>query len=245
MSKYYSQHGEDYLLELIFPDKTDGFFVEVGCIDGILFSNTLHFEEKGWKGLCLEAHPDYIPLLKHNRPNSIICHYAVGEKDEDNVIFYANDRGSLSTLDKSQEARWKKNYAKYFHGFEEKQVAKKTLTSIFRENQVGHINILSIDIEGYEVPALQGLDFNLYQPDVLVIEVDGDEQRKQYDALLLVHGYFVATILAGNIFYVRDQKLANRVQNVVTTIQLTHPNHPLDPQKTLVVNKKIDTTLIK
>ena len=241
MTNYYSQHGEDYLLDLMFPDKNDGFFVEIGCIDGKRFSNTLYFEEKGWNGLCVEAHPDYISLLKQNRPNSIVCHYAVGEKDEDDVVFYANDRGSLSTLDKSQEARWKKNYTEYFHGFEEKRVAKRTLTSIFKENRLGHINILSLDIEGYEVPALQGLDLGLYQPDVLVIETDGNEQKIQQEKILSTQGYFDATSLSGNIFYVREQKLAAKVQNIVATVPLIQSRHPLDSGDDILVQKKVDT----
>jgi FkbM family methyltransferase len=245
MANYYSQHGEDYLLELMFPDKSDGFFVEVGCIDGKRFSNTLHFEEKGWKGLCVEAHPDYIDALIQNRPNSIICHYAVGEKDEDDVVFYANDRGSLSTLDKSQEARWKKHYAEYFHGFEEKHVVKRTLTSIFKENHIGHINILSLDIEGYEVPALQGLDFSLYQPDVLVIETDGDEQKIQQEKILSPLGYFIAISLAGNIFYVREQKLVDKVQDIVATIPLIRSKHPLDSGDDIRIQKKVDTRVKK
>ncbi len=64
--------------------------------------------------MCVEAHAGYIELLKKNRPNSIICHCAAGEKDEANATFYANARGSLSTLDRSREERWKKDFSGYF-----------------------------------------------------------------------------------------------------------------------------------
>jgi hypothetical protein len=100
---FYSQNGEDFILNELLGNKKSGFFVEVGCIDGRRFSNTLLFEQMGWQGLCVEAHADYIEILERNRPNSIIYHGAVGEKDEPNVIFYANSRGSLSTLDRSKE----------------------------------------------------------------------------------------------------------------------------------------------
>ena len=79
MVNYYSQHGEDFLLDRLLSDKKRGFFVEVGCIDGRRFSNTLIFEERGWRGLCVEAHTGYIELLRQNRPNSIVCHCAAGE----------------------------------------------------------------------------------------------------------------------------------------------------------------------
>jgi FkbM family methyltransferase len=245
MPNYYSQHGEDYLLDLMFAGKNDGFFVEVGCIDGKRFSNTLHFEEKGWRGLCIEAHPDFIPLLKKNRPNSIVCNYAVGESDADNVVFYATDRGSLSTLDKSQETRWKKHYAKYFHGFEEKRVSKRTLTTIFNEQRVGHIDFISLDIEGYEVPALRGLDLAIFAPDVFVIETEDKKQKKEQEKILHPHGYFLAASIARNLFYTRDRALASRIQNICTIVPLIYTKHSIDDGGDITVHKMVDTTVRK
>jgi hypothetical protein len=121
LKRYYSQHGEDALLDLVFGDQKEGFFVEVGCIDGRHFSNTLTFEEREWNGMCVEAHAGYIDMLKKNRPSSIICHCTAGETDED-AVFYANARGRLSTMDKTSEACWQRDYVPYFSGFEEQQV---------------------------------------------------------------------------------------------------------------------------
>ncbi len=229
MSDYYSQTGEDFILDQMFAGKTDGFFVEVGCIDGKRFSNTLHFEKKGWKGMCIEAHPDYIPLLQENRPGSIICHCAVAETDQDKVVFYANKRGSLSTLDKSQEARWRRDYAKYFHGFDEKQVPMKRLATIFQENEIKQVDILSIDIEGYEVNALKGLDFSVIKPQVLVIESDDESHEKEVESILLPQGYMKSVRVSGNIFFVLDPVFHERVKDkIFKRVELIHTRHPLD-----------------
>jgi len=226
MTNYYSQHGEDFLMDIMLQMEK-GFFVEVGCIDGKIFSNTLSFEERGWKGLCVEAHADYIQLIKQNRPGSIVCHYAVGEKDEDDVIFYANNRGSLSTLDKSKQIDWKKNYAPYFHGFDEQHVAKKTLSTIFRENQIQKIDILSVDIEGYELQALKGLDFHIYKPTILVVEADNPDTEQALDDYLLPLGYIKSVRLASNVFYVISaiyhQHIIGKVYEHVKLIQTPHP----------------------
>jgi len=64
-------------------------------------SVTPTLEQAGWSGICIEAHPDYISLLRRNRPNSVIVHAAVGDEDKETVSFYANSRGSFSTLDPS------------------------------------------------------------------------------------------------------------------------------------------------
>lgn len=242
MGKFYSQNGEDFLLSKLFEGREKGFFVEVGCIDGRRFSNTLHFEEKGWTGICVEAHPDYIALLKQNRSHSIVVHCAAGEKDEDEVTFYANSRGSLSTLDKSQEDKFRNEYGKYFTGFEEKKVSKRRLDSVFREAGAKKIDFLSIDIEGHEYEALKGIDFNKYRPAVLVIEEDEPESQKLINDLLSPHGYEVIARLANNFIYSIDKGLASAVDNkLFKGVELVHTQHPLDKTGDNVIKIDIDT----
>lgn len=241
MTRYYSQHGEDALLDLIFKDQKDGFFVEVGCIDGRCFSNTLTFEERGWKGLCVEAHAGYIEMLTHNRPNSIVCHCAAGESDEQ-AVFYANARGSLSSLDKSTETRWKRDYAPYFSGFEEQPVKKVRLSTLLDENRVGEIDILSLDIEGYEVEAMKGLDLTRHRPKVMVIESDNPEHEARLDRLLLPFHYVKSARLSCNLFYVRDGQLGNVLSGQRFTTHVTHTKHPLDSGEDQTKAMTIDTT---
>lgn len=244
MNKYYSQHGEDALLDMVFGDQKEGFFVEVGCIDGRRFSNTLTFEERGWKGMCVEAHAGYIALLKKNRPSSIICHCAAGEADED-AIFYANARGSLSTLDKTSEARWRRDFAPYFSGFEEQKVKKVRLSTLLDAYDVGEVDILSLDIEGYEVEALKGLDLTRHRPKVMVIESDSPLHEAQLDELILPHGYENFMKLFGNLFYVRDKELGKRLAEKKQEVQLIHTQHPLDSGGDISIAATIDTTLQK
>jgi FkbM family methyltransferase len=236
MSKYYSQHGEDILLDEIFKDKKQGFFIEVGCIDGKRFSNTLTFEERGWKGFCIEAHADYIEILKKNRPNSMVCHCAVGEKDEEKVVFFANPRGSLSTLDKSRKSEFKA-HGKYFTGFEEQLVTKKSLNTLLCEYNITEIDILSIDIEGYEVEALKGLDLKKYRPNIFVIESDSPEHEHQLDSMLIPNGYTKSFKLRQNIFYLIDPKMEEKVKGRVFNANLVHTRHPLDDEED--INYKI------
>ena len=222
----------------------DGFFVEVGCIDGRRFSNTLTFEQRGWKGLCVEAHGDYIDLLKQNRPNSTICHCAAAEVDEDAATFYANKRGSLSTLDKSQEDMFAKAHGHYFTGFVEQQVSKRRLDTLFHEHNIRHIDVLSLDIEGYEVEALQGLDMSWVKPKVLLIESETREHQRKLDRLLLPLGYIKSVKVASNRFYVLEKQMDRCLRGRVMTCQLIHTGNPLDqdPDETLLT--QIDTCCI-
>lgn len=228
LRRFYSQNGEDFILDKLLGNKENGFFVEIGCIDGKRFSNTLFFEEKGWTGLCIEAHAGYIDMLKRNRPNSIICHCAVGEKDEPRVSFYANSRGSLSTLDKSKEKEFAERFGHFFTGFEEQVVRKRTLNSIFEELNIKDIDILSLDVEGLEANVLQGVNLDIFRPLVIVVEADDKPQERELDNILLTHHYFKSIKMVNNIFYLRDQHLKERIMDREFEIMLTHTQHPLD-----------------
>lgn len=228
MNKFYSQSGEDFILNEIFKGQESGFFVEVGCIDGRRFSNTLHFEEKSWKGICVEAHAGYIEMLRKNRPNSIICHCAAAEKEED-AVFYANARGSLSTLDRSQENKLKREFGKYFTGFEEQQIRKRRLDSIFAECGVKEIDFMSLDIEGSEVEALRGIDFSKFKPTVLLVESDSPEHRKALENILRPAGYSEIGNIGVNVFYSIHKNLGSSIKGMYfKNVKLTHTQHPLD-----------------
>lgn len=237
---YYSQNGEDYLLERIFPGD-HGLFVEVGCIDGRRFSNTLRFEEKGWKGLCVEAHADYIEALRKNRPGSIVCHCAAAETDEDDVPFFANARGSLSTLDRSSEADFERRFGQWFTGFEEQRVPKRRLDTLFDQFGIADIDILSIDVEGYEAQTLRGIDFERFRPTVLVLEAETAEAEAAIAALLEPAGYHKSSRLASNLFFLADPDLAERIEGVDEEVRLTHTGHPLDREPDRAVTVRVDT----
>lgn len=238
-SMYYSQHGEDVILDALFRDRAEGFFVEVGCIDGRRFSNSLTFEERGWRGICVEAHAGYIELLTKNRPNSIVCHCAAGEIDEE-TTFYANARGSLSTLDKSMEKRWKADYAEYFSGFDVQNVSKVRLSTLFDRLEAPAIDFLSLDIEGYELQALKGIDFLRHRPAVLVVEVDAAEHELQIDAMLEAAGYVKSLRLGPNLFYFADPEMVARIADRVLDAELCHTRHPLDEGADRMVAAHID-----
>lgn len=225
MEKFYSQHGEDFLVDKVFKDKKDGFFVEVGCLDGIEFSNTYFFEKKGWKGICIEAHNDFIPMLKKNRPGSHVVHCAAGEDDKDKVTFYANKIGSLSTLDKNEEERWKTHYKDFFTGFEEQTVSMRTLTNIFDEFGVKNIEFVSLDIEGYEIQALKGLDLKKYKPRIFIIEYKDEDHKKGVEDILLPYGYVFGAQIGCNLFYTTDLEDKPIFNKDYGTIALTHVDH--------------------
>jgi FkbM family methyltransferase len=241
---FYSQNGEDFLLDKIFQGIDKGFFVEVGCVDGKRFSNTLYFEKKGWSGLCIEAHNDYIDHLKKNRQNSKIIHCAVGATNNRQVSFYADKRGSLSSLDNFKAEELKRDYPS-FTGFTKQRVPQKNLNTIFEENAVENIHILSIDIEGGEFEALKGIDFSKYKPRVLVIEFDSISYLQKLKNNLRNEGYISGPIIGTNIFFSRKKDNMEKISgNNYGEITLIHTGNSLMDEEDKKVRVKVDTTLL-
>jgi len=79
---YFSQCNEDeYLNEHYLHNKRDGTYIELGALDGVLYSNTKFYQDQlGWKGVLIEPHRYAFSLLQKNRPRK-------GVKYEHNEIF--------------------------------------------------------------------------------------------------------------------------------------------------------------
>jgi hypothetical protein len=59
-----------------------------------------------------------------------------------------------------------------------KTVPARTLESIFNENNINHIDFLSLDAEGYEYEILKGINFNRYRPKHILIEIYTQEYNQ-------------------------------------------------------------------
>ena len=57
-TKYSSEIGQDkWVLEKVFPDVTNGYFVDIGSGHGTIGSNSRTLEERGWTGVCIDPFP--------------------------------------------------------------------------------------------------------------------------------------------------------------------------------------------
>ena len=53
-----------------------------------------------------------------------------------------------------------------------------TLNSILEKRKVKRIDLLSLDVEGFELQVLQGLNFNQFRPRFMLIEVREGQRQK-------------------------------------------------------------------
>lgn len=162
------------ILNNVLPFKNNGFFIEIGANDGKTGSFTYNLAEIGWYGINFEPVPRIYNLCcqnhKHHK-NVTNFNVAIGaSKGEVNIL----DAGTLSTIDQDmlqvyinipQFATHVNNNNKYH------TVRLDTLDNILEENRVLNIDLLVLDVEGYEENVLKGFSIKKYNPTIFIIEI--------------------------------------------------------------------------
>ncbi len=226
--RYVSQLGEDCLLAIFFEFKTSGYFVDVGAFDGMYLSNSYAFEQIGWSGLCVEAHPRYFNLCVENRPRSKCVNAACLEEDKGMVEFRIEEGGLFSgvTTDEDFAASIYSGKSVPFEGFRTERVPSTSLDTLLRDH-AGQIDFASIDVEGAEIQVLRGFNLERFRPRVLVLEANKREELQLLAAYLGQHGYRLARSMAWNHFFVRSEQDIRRCRAIGFTVRLDRTTHPL------------------
>lgn len=161
----YSQFGQDvFLLDTLLKDKKDGFFVDVGGNDPIIGNNTYLLERNGWTGLAFEPQPELNKKWSESRITRCLP-YAIGDKE--GLVCFAEGLMSLHGLSGiSGFNKINSDNAKTY------TVQQYPLSKILEEKNITKIDYLSIDVEGYEMNVLKGIDFDAC--DINIIDIEND-----------------------------------------------------------------------
>jgi FkbM family methyltransferase len=157
------------IYQSVFGDDHIGTFVEIGAYDGLTYSNTYGLAEMGWRGLYVEAVPEYCGSCRHNHADyeniDVVC--ACVGSGEDATLYIA---GEYTTT--SQEfidlvpAGWHITYS----GGE--MVQTITLDRLLDKHWHEHkeTDLFVIDVEGGEMAVLNGLTMDYWRPKMVIIE---------------------------------------------------------------------------
>ena len=157
-----------------------GFFVEAGANDGYAQSNTYYLERfRDWRGILVEPIPRLHRACVRERPKSQVfnCALTSGEDNQQSVTMV--DSGLMSIVEGARGSR----QADQEHVERGKEVQRldacleisvpaRTLTSVLDEARVERIDFFSLDVEGYEVSVLKGLDLDKYRPEYILVETN-------------------------------------------------------------------------
>jgi FkbM family methyltransferase len=160
-------------------DIRNGYFVELGAHDGVTFSNTLHLElYNKWRGLLIEPSPyEYALAVKNRAKRTSVINAACVQEDFRNdwiELIYSG----LMTVDTNTKIGSVNpiSHAEIGNQFIKADTYKfrvraATLTKILEEVNAPHkIDLLSLDVEGSELNVLNGLDFQKYQVQYILVE---------------------------------------------------------------------------
>ena len=180
-----SQKGEEFQIQqLFFKNVFNGTFIEMGALDGILFSNTLAFERcQKWTGLLLEGNPQNYKSLVKNRPNGIVVktHAAVCKPPQTTVQFTVGGgpvAGSTTGMSPDYVKRWGSsngaNKGKYV------KVPCYPMQQLLHEAHLDTkvIDFWSLDVEGAELISLETVDWKRVEIHVILCELDPFDVKK-------------------------------------------------------------------
>jgi FkbM family methyltransferase len=173
---YYSQIGQDqYFIEKIINGKKGGRFLDVGAHDGIATSNTYALESQlDWTGICIEANPALAEQCAMNRLGSMVIQAAVWS-EEKKVEFELPHSGN-DFLSRIGGIACNANY--FAEDFCEVEVLKMTARTIKTLLGDGHhsFDYFSLDVEGAELEALKGIDWERTKFNYIALEYGYREQ---------------------------------------------------------------------
>jgi FkbM family methyltransferase len=175
-------HGqglEDMFLLNLFRGHAKGFFVDVGANDGVFISNTFALYRAGWRGICLEPNPVAFAHLKTNRPGDTCLAIAAGRT-----------RGQARLA-------WRPGITEGSRLGQEVGPTDAAIVDVVPLTELldahgapAEFELLCLDVEGFEMEVLNGLDFARFRPRVVVIE-HNSEGKVRTDSLehLYAFGY--------------------------------------------------------
>ena len=230
------------VLNNVLPYKTDGTFVEVGANDGKTGSFTYNLAKLGWHGLYFEPVPRIYNecYLNHiNHKNVKTFQIGIGETSKEETIVDAN---TLSTIDNDTIESYSniKQFAMSFKNNNTYKIKIEKLDTILEENSVTDIDMLVIDVEGYEENVLKGFSIHKYNPTMIIIEIcdqhpdfinnnkmmDKYKKLRQYflenNYILLVNDIVDNVYIRNDIYSGLNPLFVNNIKKFINFPQFTH-----------------------
>jgi FkbM family methyltransferase len=176
----FARGGMDIALER-YMNQDHGFYVELGANDGARASNTYYFElKRGWQGVLVEPCPNlYLACRKRRgRRNAVYCNACVDFDHDRRYVDmrYAGPMTVSQSLDKDlgDEVAFNDRAAHLLPSGEapfDFGAVAATLTALLDDaNAPESIDLLSLDVEGAELPVLKGIDFDRYRFCYILVE---------------------------------------------------------------------------
>jgi FkbM family methyltransferase len=208
----YAQQGEDLVMQAVFERLgiARPRYLDIGAFHPSIGSNTFWFYVRGSRGVLVEPNPPMAALLRKARPEDVVLDVGVSVDARTEADYYVlRDRPQLNTFSREQADRY---VAEAGPGTIEAVVRLKlrAVNEILAEHFAdAPPDLLSIDVEGLDLPLLQTLDFSRHRPAVVCVETlvyGTSEQREPTHELLRGLGYAVRAGTFVNTIFVDERR---------------------------------------
>lgn len=180
-----------------FAGRKTGTCIEVGAARPDYLSVGALFREAGWDVLSIEPNPHFAAMHRALGHSVIEC--ACAAEDADAQPFTVVDSGNAAysgdavTFESFSALAVKPDYAALARRLNTRQVSVDvrrldTLLADYRSRWNG-IDLIVVDVEGWELEVLSGLDFGRHRPRVLIVE--NHFCRADYRRFMRERGYFL------------------------------------------------------
>ena len=165
--KSYSMEGEDLELLKMTKNINQGFYVDAGCYHPIHLNNTYLLYKKNWSGLNIDLSEFSIDLFNYMRPNDVNVHSAISNSESEVIVYHQKKISQLTTINKNIAKERMQGPIK------EKKMTSKKLTTILDNSRFNNrkIDFLNIDLEGADMSTLRSLNFEIYRPKIICVEI--------------------------------------------------------------------------
>ena len=197
----YSANYEDVILNRVFGSRNSGFYIDVGAAHPLYENDTRALYDRGWRGINIEPNATFYRELVAGRPRDRNVNAAVSDTPGQ-LIYHEVIGTGLSTCDPEEAAR---AAAK---GFEvvRHAVDAVSLRHILEDAAAPAIDLLKVDVEGFELKVLASNDWDRFRPKIIVAEATFPESPSRRPDLvapyLAERGYRRVYFDGLNDFYV-------------------------------------------
>ena len=206
-TKSYSQEGEDMILKRVFEKQKTGFYVDVGAHHPFRFSNTYYLYKQGWQGINIDAMPGSMNIFRQFRMRDINIESGVALNDAQFNYFVFKEK-ALNTFDESIAQQYISD------GYEissQLRIRARPLADLLNEYLPfgQRIDLLSVDVEGFDLDVLKSNNWQLFRPRVVITEelrsVSGERDYSVREFLTNV-GYHEFARTYNSVFYMSDEE---------------------------------------
>jgi len=193
---YYSQFGEDAVLQNIFREMAwgqafknksskmrtyRGFYVDIGAFAPIQHSNTYWFYQRGWRGINIDATPGSMQIFRWIRRRDINLETAISSQEGEMIHYCWGIPHVMNTISKENADQITLKSGQIP---QQLTIKSRTLEHVLDEYlPIGQtIDFLTLDVENHNLEVLKSNNWGKYKPRIVLVEADNDSST--FEAIL-------------------------------------------------------------